>query len=965
MTSSPPSLLLDREAELEALAEAVRAAEQGSGRLVLVEGAAGQGKSALLAAARHVAGRKAVSVLSAKGSELEAEVPFGVAVELLGATLQEAGPEGYAQLFRGAANLAAPLFSGAVPDEGESPPGGQPSYFPVVHGLYWLLANLTEHSPRLIIVDDAHWADASSLRFLLYLAERIEGLPVTVVMAVRPEDAPMEVTALSRLRGSPDARLLELKPLSKDDTARLIQRLYFPEADESFCRAVYDVSEGNPFILREVLAAVDLEGLPPSAESAEVVRKMAPETVVRATRNRIARLRPEAAAVAEAAAVLGVDARLTAVAALAGLDLELARAGAAALVTAGVLRADEPLDFAQPPLRSAVYTGMRPERRGDLHRRAASVLATDGDPHPERLAAHLLNSPPCGDAEVVERLREAARRAVAIGAPHTAARYLRRALVEPPAAVSLPDVFQELGRLGAMTGDPDSAHHLGRAAELMTEPTDRATALRDLGRVLVTNGRYPEATVALRRALDEVGPEDCELRRSLLAALLQATRLAPGSRDPELVGTAEAAAEELPGPVATPGVRALFGELAFEWLLAGGHFDEVRAAAHRALAGLELPSRDGADGLPFYNAVAALTWADDLAVAQESLDRAVVEAERRGDVTTVATASFRRAVVSYLRGAVPAAVIDAQRAVDAAAYGWGSYLPAARGILALASIEQGELLRAAAALDAPDPPEVLPPDGGARAAGRNPTMAIFLQARSVLYLVEGAYDEALTDATAAGNLMTDGLRSLTPAIVPWRSLAALAHHHRGDRRSARHLALEEVELARRFGAPRTLGLSLRVAGVVEGGPQGIGLLREAVDSLSGSPARLERVRALADLGTALLRAGRADAADVLRQGLELAEECGAVALANRLRADLASSGAKPPRRSRRRPTDLTPAEYRVACLAATGPTNREIAQQLFLSVRAVEFHLGNVFKKLGITSRRQLAAALEGMSGTG
>lgn len=958
-----PGPLLDREAELEALDEAVRAADQGSGRLVVIEGAAGLGKSALLAAVRREARRHAVSVLRAKGSELEAEVPFGVAVELLGATLQEAGTEGHAELFRGAAALAEPLFSGAVPDEGEEPSPGRPSNFPVVHGLYWLLANLAEHWPRLITVDDAHWADAASLRFLFYLAERLEGMPVTVIVALRPDEAAAGATPLARLRAAPKARVLQLEGLSKDDTFRLIRRLYFPDAEDAFCRAAYDVSDGNPFILREVLASVDLDGLPPTAESARAVRSMAPEAVVRAARTRIAQLAPEATVVAEAAAVLGMDAHCPAVAALTGLDLDTTRAAAAALVAAGVLRYGEPLEFAQPPLWSAVYDGIQPARRGALHGRAAIVLAGDDDPHPERLATHLLNSPPAGDSEVVERLCDAARWALGIGAPDTAARYLRRALIEPPPADKLPHVLQELGRLGAMTGDTDAAAHLRRAADLMGEPVARATAYRDLARALVTNGRYQEATVALRRALDEVGPEHCELRRALLAALLQATRLAPGSRQPELIDTAQAAVEK-PGP-ATPGVRAILGELAFEWLLAGGHFDDVRAAAHRALAGLDLPSEDGANGLPFYNAVAALTWADDLAVAQETLDRAVAEAERRGDVTTVATASFRRAVVSYLRGDVSAAVMDAQRAVDAAAYGWGSYLPAARGILSLASIEQGELPRAAMALVAADPPDVDAASSDAQPPVASPTMAIFFQARSVLHLVEGGYAEALANASAAGDLMTGALRSLTPAIVPWRSLAATAHHHLGDRPAARRLAREEVELARSFGAPRALGLALRVAGVVEGGPRGIGLLREAVDALAGSPARLERVRALADLGAALLRAGRADAADVLRQGLDLAEECGAVGLANRLRADLAAGGARPPRRSRRRPTDLTPAEHRVACLAATGLTNKELAQQLFLSVRGVEFHLGNVFRKLGISSRRQLAAALEGMSASG
>src|SRR5205085_10636207 len=162
-----------------------------------------------------------------------------------------------------------------------------------------------------------------------------------------------------------------------------------------------DVSDGNPFILREVLATVDLEGLPATEASADAVRSMAPEAVVRTTRTRIARLRPEATAVAEATAVLGVDAHVPTVAAVSGLDLEMARGGAATLAAAGVLSAGDPLDFAQPPLWSAVYTGIPPSRRGALHCRPAAVLASDDDPHPERIAPHLLNCPPAGNARVV------------------------------------------------------------------------------------------------------------------------------------------------------------------------------------------------------------------------------------------------------------------------------------------------------------------------------------------------------------------------------------------------------------------------------------------------------------------------------------------------------------------------------------------------------------------------------------
>jgi DNA-binding CsgD family transcriptional regulator len=217
----------------------------------------------------------------------------------------------------------------------------------------------------------------------------------------------------------------------------------------------------------------------------------------------------------------------------------------------------------------------------------------------------------------------------------------------------------------------------------------------------------------------------------------------------------------------------------------------------------------------------------------------------------------------------------------------------------------------------------------------------------------------------AGRIMTEDLDSLTPAIVPWRSLAATAHHQLGAAGEARRLAAEDVDLARQFGAPRALGVALRVQGVVEGGARGLERLQEAAAVLAGSPARLEHARALADLGAALRRAGRpeAEAGEALRRGLELAERCGATILADRLSEELTAAGLRPPRRSRRSPVALTPGEARVAQLAAGGLTNKAVAQQLFVSVRAVEFHLGNVYTKLGISSRRQLAGALASVSG--
>jgi DNA-binding NarL/FixJ family response regulator len=355
----------------------------------------------------------------------------------------------------------------------------------------------------------------------------------------------------------------------------------------------------------------------------------------------------------------------------------------------------------------------------------------------------------------------------------------------------------------------------------------------------------------------------------------------------------------------------------------------------------------GEPGLFFYDAVAALAWADDLNGAEAILDRAVARADERGLVLDAATARFRRAMVLYLQGGVTAAADDAREAISAAAAGWTVHLPSALGILALAQIELGQLDAAAESLERAAPPEgatVVIPE------------AISSQARATLYLVRGDPAAAATEAIAAGRILTESLGSPVP-LVPWRSLAAAAHRQLGATAEAERLAAEEVQLARTFGAPRSLGVALRALGSIRGGAEGIALLREAADVLAASPARLEYARALGELGAALRRSGHADATHLLQRALELAEGCGAALLAGRLADELRISGERSLRRRAGAGT-LTPAQERVARLAAGGLTNKQIAAQLYVSVAAVEFHLRNVFRKLGISSRRELGAAL-------
>jgi DNA-binding CsgD family transcriptional regulator len=231
-------------------------------------------------------------------------------------------------------------------------------------------------------------------------------------------------------------------------------------------------------------------------------------------------------------------------------------------------------------------------------------------------------------------------------------------------------------------------------------------------------------------------------------------------------------------------------------------------------------------------------------------------------------------------------------------------------------------------------------------------------ARGCLHAAAGDHAGAVRELLAAGELAKRwGIWN--PALMAWRSAAALSLSALGDHGEAHLLCAEEISLARRWGSDRAIGIALRAAGLVEGGDRGIASLTEAANVLRPSSARLELARTLLDLGAAHRRAGsRARARDLLRESMDLAHALGGLALADRARQELVTAGGRPRRDAIRGRDALTPSESRVAQLAANGQTNRQIAQALFVTQRTVETHLTSTYGKLGISSRPELLAAL-------
>ncbi|HEY1567754.1 MAG TPA: AAA family ATPase, partial [Solirubrobacteraceae bacterium] len=452
--------LLERDAELGTLTALLDAACDGSGAAAMIEGAPGVGKSALLARARNLAADRGMTVLSAQGGEIEREFAWGVVRQLFEPWLAGRSEAEAAELRDETAGLAAPVF-GSAPAMG---PDGDA--FAELHGLFWMAVEVAQCGPVLIAVDDLQWADRPSLRFVVHLAPRLEGLPIALLVTTRPpQSEPAGDTGLlRRLLADPAVGHIAPAPLSPAATASLVRAGLSDAADGAFCEACHETTSGNPFLLVALVDALRADRAHPTAAAADEVRRMTPAVVTRTVLVRLAALPGDCLALARAVAVLGPGAELRLARRLAGLERRRALPAADLLVRAGILRGDATVDFVHPSVRSAVYHDLTATERGRFHQRAAALLTADGTAA-EAVAPHLLATIPDGDPGIVGQLRAAAQQARARGAREPAVAYLERALAEPPGAAARSEVLLELGAAEALQRPDAAIAHLREALE--------------------------------------------------------------------------------------------------------------------------------------------------------------------------------------------------------------------------------------------------------------------------------------------------------------------------------------------------------------------------------------------------------------------------------------------------------------------------------------------------------------------
>ncbi|HEX2032273.1 MAG TPA: AAA family ATPase [Actinomycetota bacterium] len=931
-----PGPLLEREHEVAAVEQVLDRVRDGTGSFLLIEGPAGIGKTTLLGEAARRARGRGLLTRFARGGEFEREMPFGVSRELFEPIVERASEDERSALLAGSAHLALLALGQAEPD----PSLAARDPFAPIHGLYWLLANLAESQPVTLAIDDAHWADPQTLRFLDYVARRLEELPVLIVATTRSgePDQPAELRALRH-----EAHGIHLESLTTSAVSQLIAAELGHDPTPGFAEACSRATAGNPFLLSELLRALQADSVEPNDEMVDAIGAIGPQSVARYALLRLGRFGGEAIALAQAIAVLGGSPQLRHAAALAGLEEPRARTLCDRLREADILAPGLPLDFIHPLIRQAIHRDIGEGERSAAHRRAAEILASAGAGASE-IAPHLLACEPNGDPWVVEQLRAAARQAMAEGAHESARTYLERSLLEPPEQ-DLEDRYL-LARALYETDPAAATGALDDVAERAADPAIRVGALRFAALAYVNVGNFPESIRRAEEVLEELREGD---REQALALEAQVSCFAAFSR-----GRDRSSSERIRKVAAgvagrTPGERLVQQAVALDRFFDA---DPVEEVVRLASSFPPLPWEAGGMRTPVpHTACKVLSWSGAWPLARDALTEFLDAARGTGRILIVCYSHSFLAETERLSGRLRDAEAEAQTAweIASAIAPFSAFGLQARMNLLAALTARGDLARAVPLA------ESLPLSLGPKEFPINPWP---IEVRGYLRLAQGDLEGAVEDLLALGEA-TERVGFLNPAYPPWPQEVAPALAVLGRTTEAQELIRVAEERARAFGAPHVIGTVLRSRALLEPRKRQLETLRESVGALEVRGPPHELARSLFELGAALRRrGGRGDAREPLRQALDLAHRCGAGALEERARDELVATGARPRRAYTTGVGSLTASELRTAKLAAAGLNNREIAERLFVSRRTVETHLTHIYEKLQIGGRRELPRVL-------
>ncbi len=917
--------LYERTAEIAVIDAALARLAEGRGGSLLLEARAGRGKSTLVEYAVEQAREQGVRTLGARARHLASAAPFEVLRRLLGPAVEEAG--GVVAL-EGAARFAAPLFT----------PGADLSQG-VDYGCQWLIAWLAERDPLLLAVDDAHWADAASLRVLLDVQAEISAQRVALVVASRPVENPEVQRLLAAMAAHPDCTVLSPETLSRAAVEELASERLGGPAGDDFVRECLQVSRGNPFYVTELLRSFE----PGARLDPQALRLDGTLSLQRTMSWRLGELGPAAAALAQAAAVLGDGCSLRYAAELAQLGDAVAAGEAARLEVASVFAHGDPVEFLHPLLRAAVEAELPEVMAGELHARAARILWSAGE-DPGAVAQHLLASPGSGDTAVSAYLRAQGETALDAGSAAAARRLLQRALDEPAPADQRDIILLWLGRAERLDMEVAAAReHL----ETVFRSAERAVALEaaaDLFALLDETNRFDEVGDLQRRALRlrPYGDTDAEiiLRSMLLSNVIM-------SADPDL--------GDLPAELAETKARSIPTDrdvsryllvltAVYERGLPGGSTEGLLSDLRRVVDSLP----DAADDFTEWDVrtgLAAATFLVDggLAEAAEVLDRVAPAVALLAGVRPQLQAELdhRRIQHANARGDFEDALEQLKAAEEfTSRHGVTGYDGSHRFTRGRIAHEQGDYSLAADLLRERIGDDLVWPALGLLLSG-DPAQALVMLEE--LHLTVDS---------------STGLQQVEVELQP-HLLASHVYEALGDRDRAAAEARRELELRREYGPRPRLAEALRRAASFVPVREAIPLLAEAVELIEPTPSRPVLARVLASYGAALRKADRLpEAREALVRATDLAGEMEMARVLERSRQELLLAGSRPRRVRATGPTSLTDSQREVATLAAEGLTNRQIAERLFVTIKTVETHLMAVYRKLGIRSRDELGTAL-------
>jgi DNA-binding CsgD family transcriptional regulator len=916
MQDADSAIFVGRSAELDGLRAILDRVRSGHPQTVLVEGPPGMGKTALVE--QFLRGEEGIHVLRASGEQWETLVSYGVVEQWMRATEMR-----NTRLVR--ARLRA-----------------YPAEEPISVGsaLLELLSDLEEKQPVVLVLEDAHWTDTDSLRAVLFALRRLVSERVLALITVRSEDKVRLPEGILRLATGASGLTVAVRPLTAPEIQRLATAFRTTEFSARIAQQLQEHTGGNPLYTRALLGEV-----PTGRWRTWEPTLPAPAAFAEQVAHRLKGCGPAACRLVEAASVVGTSADLSAVATLGRVADPLSALDEA--VAVGLLKvAEDPgvreVGFVHPLVRAAIHEQLAPGRRARLHLAAAQLIEDEGTALRHRVAAA---EPP--DESLAEELSSFAEQQAAAGAWAGAA----SALVQASRLSAAKERREQwlLRALDAMVGSGDlvqASVFAEDVAGLGSGPLHDAA----LGYLAVLRGRPAEAEALLHSAW---------------------TRCEPGADD----RLAAAIAQRW----ALHSVGRLFGDQVVNWtsraLELAPPRDPVRVEAE-ALLGLGLGwSGRVEDGLVAYETVLArsdepgqvaslqrvqmpLGWlrlvADDVEGARAILAEAAPGQLQRGSVRIAVWAYVWLARAEFLLGSWDRAAVAAERAVallEESGHEWlrplarwmAAAVPAARGEWAAAE-EHARL--------------------GAAGPGDYELMIVAASLARAQVAAARSEPEAVLRALEPVVAITPREGVDEPGFWPWQDLYADALVSTGQLESADRFLTPHEELAGARGRRSCVAMLARVRGRLEaaaGRPEAAeAAFQRALAAVGELPLPFPRSLIELAYGQTLRRQGhRRAAAEQLQAAHDRFRELRAVPYVERCERELSACGLTPTKRHDFDPSALTAQELAVARLVAEGMTNRQVAGELFVSIKTVQFHLTHIYSKLRIGSRSELAAALQ------